>query len=119
MANGFFQKPKGSIMFSAVLLVFLFSMLLLTALENHRLAVTFAIRTKKLYIAKTIKEMFWYEYEQQENPPEKGVVTFNVGAVRYQTTAGNLLIWIDHGGGTFYFEESLKKDTDKTVLEND
>ncbi|WP_122645913.1 competence type IV pilus minor pilin ComGG [Enterococcus mediterraneensis] len=116
MGNGSSTKHKGGIMLSAVFLVFIFSVLLLTALENHRLATTFAIRTQKLYVAKTMKEMFWYEYLRQKDPQSSGSVAFNQGLLRYQSQSELLRIWVDHGGGTFYFEEVLKKDKDKTVL---
>ncbi|MFV0557286.1 MAG: competence type IV pilus minor pilin ComGG [Enterococcus sp.] len=121
-ATGYCHKLKGGVMISAIMFLAIGSMLLLATLENQKVAMEFSIWTQKLYVARTIQELFWVNYLviPEDERLENGQMRFNLGKVRYKAEGNRMLIWVDYQGESYYCEKELQS-TEETVktTEND
>lgn len=111
MDNGRFLH-KGGIFFSAMLLIHLLSIMLLTILENTRATTDFYTKTLHMYEARIIKELFLADY-QRLTFAEKGSVNYNVGKVIYEQKEELLVIQCVVNQRTFRFTEILSDDLEE------
>ncbi|STD83957.1 Uncharacterised protein [Enterococcus gallinarum] len=111
MVNGRFLH-KGGIFFSAMMLIHLLSLMLLTVLENTRTTTDFYIKTLHMYEARIMKELFLADY-QRLTYAEQGSVNYNVGRVIYEQKEELLLIQCVVNQRTFRFTEILSGDLEK------
>ena len=88
MVNGRFLH-KGGIFLSAMMLIHLLSLMLLTVLENTRTTTDFYIKTLHMYEARIMKELFLADY-QRLTYAEQGSVNYNVGRVIYEFNVSSI-----------------------------
>ncbi|MFV0560015.1 MAG: competence type IV pilus minor pilin ComGG [Enterococcus sp.] len=109
MRNGS-KNPTGSVFYTAITLFFLCSLLMSQVLASYRLTQIFNEKSRQLYIAKTVKEMFLSQNLDFIEEKTKGTQTFNQGTVKYdyQVSKQQLIIFVDLYKNSYVFAENIQ-----------
>lgn len=88
-------KYRGGVIFSAVGLLLLLTMVILLMLERSWTQAIFTASSTSLYEARIMKEMFLSEIQQSE-VPKKGSRRYNLGTLDYQQTEDSwkIDVWV-------------------------
>ncbi|OTN77757.1 hypothetical protein A5886_002858 [Enterococcus sp. 8G7_MSG3316] len=116
MGNGRSIQYKGGVLLTALLLIQLLSLMLITVLESSRATTDFYHKTIQRYEAAIMSELFWSGYEADRDP-EQGSRQFNTGRLTYEKKGEQVVIHCQIGARSFTFYYTLpleihKIDTD-------
>lgn len=107
MGNGWKTKPKAGILLSTLLLVALISLLSYSTLTRHFITATAALKTERLYRAKTMRELFLvYYFTLPDAAKEKGQVDFSQGNCKFEKVSEQLILTIELEKQNFHFSVS-------------
>jgi hypothetical protein len=117
LGNGRSIRYKGGILLTALLLIQLLSLMLITVLESSRTTTDFYHKTIQRYEASIMSELFWAEY-QSVLYPKSGTRQFNTGELTYESRGEQVVITCRVGTRTFtfYYAQPLETpeiDTDE------
>ncbi|WP_312542761.1 competence type IV pilus minor pilin ComGG [Enterococcus sp.] len=110
MGNGRSIRYKGGILLTALLLIQLLSLMLITVLESSRTTTDFYHKTIQRYEASIMSELFWAEY-QSVLYPKSGTRRFNTGELTYESRGEQVVITCRVGTRTFTFHYAQPPET--------
>lgn len=124
MVNGRSPKPRGGMMFSAILFLSLVTLLMYFVLNDYYLNGTFNKRTEELYQAKLMKELFLHDHFKKlpEERSDSGTVNFNTGRIKYYFRGADLVVSVFTAERVFGFEihpaELQQLETQETTVDS-
>ncbi|WP_430610305.1 competence type IV pilus minor pilin ComGG [Enterococcus sp. DIV0876] len=99
-------------MLTALLLIQLLSLMLITVLESSRATTDFYHKTIQRYEASIMSELFWADY-RGDIDPENGTRQFNTGELIYEKQREQIIVTCIVGKRTFIFDYTLPKEAEK------